>query len=163
MWRICGCSDPALFGLWMYHKSLALGDALLCKWSPRRARSKENLFALTVPAWLNHRVTINKEKETAARKLITWNCLFLSFAFPRMVQCIICMFQPGRFCYILMRSLFPTVVMSLFSHITLQCSWGFLKLPSNLIPCVIVLVVICLSWAESSNRWHKRDSRSSPN
>lgn len=99
--RICGCSDPALFGLWAYHKSLALGDALLCKRSPRRAWSKENVFALSVPAWLNHRVAINKE-ETAARKLITWNCPFPPFPFSRMVQCIICMFPTEQLCYILM-------------------------------------------------------------
>lgn len=134
-WRICGCSDPALFGLWAYHKSLALGDALLCKRSPRRAWSKENVFALSVPTWLNHRVAINKEKKTAARKLITWNCPFPPFPFPRMVECIICMFPTGQFWYILMQSLLQL--------------WSYHCFLSNTAPQLLCSVAERVSWATS--------------
>lgn len=160
-WRICGSSDPALFGLWAYHKSLALGDALLCKRSPRRAWSKENVFALSVPAWVNHRVTINKEKETAARKLITWNRPFPPFPFSRMVQCIICMFLTGQFWYILMPSLLTTVVVSLFSQpycltVAALCCWETFLSYLLTKTCVIVLAVPCSTWAEGSISWEKR-------
>lgn len=47
----------------------------------------------------------------------------------------------------------PAVVMSLFSqNYSAMLLRGFLKLPPNLKPCIIVLVVLCLSWAEGSKR-----------
>lgn len=137
-WKICGCSDPALFGLWAYHKSLGLGDALLWKRSPRRAWSKENVFAVSVPAWLNHRAAINKEKETAGRKLITWNCPFPPFPFSRMVQCIICMFLTGQFWYILMQSLLRL--------------WSYHCFLSKTAPRLLCNVAERVSWAISSHK-----------
>lgn len=47
----------------------------------------------------------------------------------------------------------PAVVMSLFSqHYFAILLRGFLKLPPNLNPCVIALVVMHLSWVEGSTR-----------
>lgn len=125
----------AVFGLWVYHKSLALGDALLCKRSPRRAWSRENVFALSVPAWLNHRVAINREKENTARKLITWNCPFPSFPFSKTVQCIICMFLTGQFWYILMQSLLRL--------------WSYHCFLINTIPQLLCNAAERVSWATS--------------
>lgn len=58
----------------------------------------------------------------------------------------------------------PAEVVSLFpQHYSAMLLRGFLKLPPNLQPSVTVLVVMCLSWAQGSNRCNKRHSGPSPN